>query len=97
MITHIALFRWKDGTTDEQVQWFADGLDEIVPQIDHVKGYRHGRNVGLTGDSWDYAVVADFEDEVGHRAYLDHPLHVDVSVNRGKPIAEASTRAQLRT
>lgn len=95
MITHIALFRWAEGTTSEQVQAFADGLDAMVPKVPTIRGYRHGRDLGVTEGAWDYAVVAEFDSVADYRAYAAHPVHVDVSTTLVRPIIGELARVQL--
>ena len=97
MITHIFMLKLADGATDDQVQHFADGLDELVPQLDMIRGYRHGRDVGIRDDTWDYAVVADFDSVEDYLAYASHPLHIELGVNRSRPIIGESVRVQIET
>ena len=95
MITHIFMLELAEGATDEQVQHFADGLDELVPQLDMIRGYLHGRDLGLVDGTWDYAVVADFDSPEDYLAYASHPLHVELGVNRSRPIIGRSARVQI--
>lgn len=79
MITHVAVFRWKPGTDVADVAAFAAALDEMVPRIAAIRGYRHGPDIDANDGTWDYAVVAEVDDVEALRAYLEHPAHVEVT------------------
>ena len=97
MITHLAMFRWKEGTTPEQVQAFGDALDGLVPELSMVRSFRHGSDVGSAMNHWDYGVVAEFESIDDYRAYSGDPRHLEVAVRLGKPIAAQSSRVQFES
>ncbi|MDQ3681237.1 MAG: Dabb family protein [Actinomycetota bacterium] len=78
MLRHVALFRWHDHATDEQKQVIRDGLSRLPPLIAELRDYRFGDDVGLVDGSWDFAVVADFDDPDGWRAYQEDPEHQQV-------------------
>lgn len=86
MIRHVAVFRWKPDVTTQQVAEVTAALDALAAQVPSVQRYEHGPDLGL-GGSFDYAVVADFDDEDGWRAYMDDPRHDAV---RGELIAPLS-------
>ncbi len=44
----------------------------MVPSI---RSYTHGADLGLGSGTWDYAIVADFDDADGWLAYDVHPAH----------------------
>lgn len=75
MIRHIALFRWRDGTTEAEISALQRGLSElptVIPGIDH---YHFGPDLGIGNDTWDFAVVADLVDEEAFASYRSHPAH----------------------
>jgi hypothetical protein len=74
-VRHVVLFRFGEGTTDEQVQALADGLDEMPKAVGVMLDYRHGRDLGINEASYDYAVVGDFATTDDYLAYRDHPDH----------------------
>ncbi len=97
MITHLAMFRWKEGTAAAQIAAFAGALDDLVPQLDMVRSFRHGSDIGSAINHWDYGVVAEFESLEAYRAYTTDPRHVEIAVTLGKPIAEESSRVQFES
>lgn len=74
-LRHIALFRWQDGVDDAQVaevERLLGALPGVVPEL---RSYTFGRDAGLSEGAFDFAVVADVDDEEGFAAYRDHPDH----------------------
>lgn len=74
-VKHIVLFKFKEGTSAEQVdQIFNDILDlsESVPGVDD---YISGPNVNPEGlnDGYTHAFVMTFTDSAARDAYLAHP------------------------
>src|SRR5688572_27269185 len=96
MIRHVAVFRWSEGTTADQIEAVATGLDEMVPQVPTIRAYSHGPDLVLGDGRWDYAVVADFDDPAGYQAYVDHPAHQVVATQRIAPIRADRAHVQLR-
>lgn len=78
MIRHVAMFRWVQGTTDEQVQEVLVALGQLPAAIPQLRRYRVGPDVGLVDGNWDFAVVADVDDAAAWLAYLRHPAHQEV-------------------
>jgi hypothetical protein len=76
MLHHLAVFRFSAGTTTDQIDAISEGLGSLPSQIDALKGYRFGPDVGIVEGSWDYGVAADFDDETSYATYADHPAHV---------------------
>ncbi len=68
VLTHVALFTWKPGTTEEQVAELAAGLGTLPGLIPEIKGYRFGPDAGLADGNVDYGVVAEFDSADGYRA-----------------------------
>lgn len=74
-IRHIALFRWKDTVTSDQVERVKTVLSKLPGAIPELKSYAFGEDIGLAAGNYDFAVVADLDGEDGFRAYQDHPDH----------------------
>ncbi len=60
VLTHVALFTWKSGTTDEQILELSAGLAALPGLIPEIKRYRFGPDAGLAEGNVDFGVVADF-------------------------------------
>lgn len=95
MIRHVALFRWVDGTTPEQVAAVRAGLDRMPLEVPTIRSYSHGPDLALGPDRWDYAVVGDFDDAQGYLAYVDHPAHQAVAQERIAPIRRERAHVQF--
>lgn len=95
MIRHVAVFRWFDGTTDEQVAAVTEGLRALPAQIETVRGYTVGPDLHLGEGRWDFAVVAEFDDADGYHTYVDHPAHQAVATDLIAPIRAERAHVQL--
>jgi hypothetical protein len=75
VIRHLVMFRWKEGTTADDLAAIAAGLDLMPAAVPSIRGYTHGPSLRVADGEWDYAIVADFDDVAGWKAYDDHPEH----------------------
>jgi hypothetical protein len=91
----VAVFRWKDGVTAQQLAEVSAALDGMAGQVPAIRSYTHGPNVQPAPARWDYAVVADFDDLDGWRTYDEDPLHASVRANVIGPLAADRTNLQL--
>lgn len=96
MIRHVVCFRWNEGTGPEQVAAVEAGLAALPDAIPELRDYRFGSDLGLREGNGDFAVVADFDDEDGWRAYNTHPEHLRVIEERIRPIVAERLAVQLR-
>lgn len=95
MIRHVALFRWREGTTPDQVAAVRAGLDRLPAEVPSLRAYAHGPDLALGEGRWDYAVVADFDDAPGYVEYVDHPAHDAVRRELILPLAADRAAAQI--
>lgn len=75
MFRHVAMFKWADGVDAEHVAAVSAGLDALPPAIEQIKHYRHGPDLGLSDQNFDYVVVGDFNSAGDYAVYRDHPVH----------------------
>jgi hypothetical protein len=75
MLRHVVCVRWAEGTTDEQVARLREMLAALRGAIAELRRYDFGSDAGLAEGNYDYAIVADFDDADGWRAYQRHPDH----------------------
>ncbi|MDA8366210.1 MAG: Dabb family protein [Actinomycetota bacterium] len=97
MFRHVVLMTWGPGTTGDQVSAVLDGLAGLPAAIPGIRAYSFGTDAGLAPDNADLAVVADFDDEDGYRAYAAHPAHVALVTEHIRPILASRTAVQYRT
>ncbi len=95
MFYHVAVFRWRDGTTREQVAEVAKALAKLPEQIPDIRRYEFGPDAGLDQANADFAVVAGFGDADGYLAYRDHPAHRKVIEDYLNPIVASRSRVQF--
>ncbi len=93
----MALFRWKDGTTEEHRQQISAGLAELPSLIPELRDYKFGPDAGLVESSWDFAVVAEFDDVDGWRSYREHPAHQRVVTEHIGPAAAERASVQFES
>ncbi len=72
---HVVMFKWADGVDADHVAAVAAGLDNLAATIEQIKQYRHGPDIGLSDQNFDYVVVGDFDSADDYVAYRDHPVH----------------------
>ncbi len=74
-LRHVACFAWNDDTGPADIRRVEAMLAALPEQIPEIRSYSFGRDVGIREGSLDFAVVADFDDAEGWRAYQQHPGH----------------------
>ncbi len=74
MIRHVAMFRWREGVTDDQKVAARDALAALKQQVPSVVEYTVGFDIRRNPNNWDMVLVADFDDVAGLEAYFAHPV-----------------------
>ena len=74
MLRHVAMFKWRDETTDEQKAAARDALAALKESVPSVVEYTVGHDIGRNPNNWDMVLVADFEDVQGLESYFAHPV-----------------------
>ncbi|MEN8042006.1 MAG: Dabb family protein [Actinomycetota bacterium] len=97
MFHHVVLMRFKDGTSQRQIDAIADGLASLPEQIDVLIRYRFGSDVGITDGAWDFAATAEFAEASHYSEYSDHPAHQAVLRERIAPVLSEVARTQFET
>ena len=72
---HVVMFQFADHVDDEHVEKVRAGLSSLPGQIEQIRSYVHGRDVGISEGNFDYVVVADFDNVNDFITYRDHPQH----------------------
>lgn len=96
MLRHVAVFRWKPGTTDEQIEAIERGLAALPARLPQLRGYSFGRDLGLRDGNADFSVVAEFDNEQDWQAYVVDPEHRRVIEQLIAPVTEQRSATQLR-
>jgi quinol monooxygenase YgiN len=74
MLRHVAMFRWKDGVSDEQKQAARGALAALKQEVPSVVEYTVGFDIRRNPNNWDMVLVADFHDVAGLESYFAHPI-----------------------
>ena len=80
-VLHMAVFKWVDGVTEDQVDALCADLATMPLRIEGVRSYRFGRDLGLREGNFDFGVVAELDAPADVGRYLDHPLHRELVAN----------------
>lgn len=73
---HVVMFEYADHVPDDYTERLRNALSAMPSQIEQIRSYVHGSDVGVTEGNWDYVVVADFDNVQDFITYRDHPAHV---------------------
>lgn len=96
MIRHCVLFQFAPGTTEEQVDAYERDLVEYVASLDGVISYRIGRDAGINPNTYDFSIVAEFEDTAAFRRYFDGDRHLEIQRATASMIAgKASSQSRF--
>lgn len=95
MVTHIVIFSWFPGVTDEQVAALGGALDDLAAQQRDIVAIRHGRDLACREGNGDYALVATFADKAGWAAYQVDPAHKDLVRDYVTPIQASRLTIQF--
>jgi len=74
VLRHVAMFRWKEGVSDEQKVAARDALANLKTAVPSVVEYTVGFDIRRNPNNWDMVLVADFEDVAALEAYFAHPV-----------------------
>ncbi|MEZ4863112.1 MAG: Dabb family protein [Caldilineaceae bacterium] len=76
-LRHVVLFRFKAGTTPEQVQQIEDAFRALPGKIDAIQDFEWGTDVSVEGkaDGFTHCFFVTFQSAAGRDAYLPHPDH----------------------
>jgi hypothetical protein len=76
-VKHIALVKFKEGTSEEQIDEIFDTILDITETIPGIEDYVSGPNSSPEGlnQGYTHAYVMTFTDVAARDAYLPHPEH----------------------
>jgi len=95
VIRHTVVFRFAEGTPAERVQAIREALMGLPGRVPEVRSFSCGGDLGLREGDADFAIVAEFDDEDGWRAYQDDPEHQRIIRELIAPVTEQRLAAQI--
>jgi hypothetical protein len=95
VLTHIVLITAAPDTTEEQVEAIVAGLRSLPAEIDEIRTYEVGRDLGLAEGNATVAIQATFTSPDDLEAYVVHPAHQKVVTELIRPVAASISRAQV--
>jgi hypothetical protein len=90
------MFRWKPGTGDAQLAALLRALAALPGQVPEIRRYVYGADARLAEGNFDFAIVADFDDEAAWRRYVAHPAHQKLIAEQIRPILAERAAVQYR-
>jgi hypothetical protein len=80
--------------TEEQIETAIEGLASMPEAMSFIRRYEFGRDLRILEESFDFALVADFDSESDYRRYAENPDHQAVIADRIRPILDQMARVQ---
>lgn len=76
-VKHIALLKFKQGTTQEQIDELFEALLDVSENVEGIDDYVSGPNASPENlnQGYTHAFVMTFHDTAARDAYLTHPEH----------------------
>jgi hypothetical protein len=78
MLKHVVFLKFNEGVTDVEIIALQNALGGLPALIPEIKGFQFGRDIVHSKRSYDFALVADFENLDAMKRYQVHPTHVPV-------------------
>jgi Stress responsive A/B Barrel Domain len=77
VLRHVVLFKFKDGTTPEQVKQVEDAFRALPSKISLIRGFEWGTNVSPENlnQGYTHCFFLTFASDKDRDAYLVHPAH----------------------
>jgi hypothetical protein len=97
MFHHVALFRWQPGTTAEETDRIAPALRALAGTLEGLRSYECGPGLGLAPTSYDFGVLATFDDKAGWDAYMADAEHDRIRAELITPIVAERAGIQFES
>jgi hypothetical protein len=75
MVVHIALFQWKAGTSDQDIEASLHAVRALKQKVPGLVDVRCGTNFSPWAEGYTHAVIVLAEDRAALDAYRKHPDH----------------------
>ena len=76
MIRQITLIKFKEGVDQLSYDTMESGLSSLIAVVPGLLRFEYGPDLNLEDDTFDYALVIDFESEQAWHSYRNHPDHI---------------------
>ncbi len=86
VLRHVVLFKFKEGTTPEQIRKFKRAFRTLPRKIDAIQDFEWGTDVGTQNLSqgFSYCFVVTFLNEAECDKYIEHPAHKEFAATLGQ-------------
>src|SRR5688572_25021659 len=76
-VKHIALVKFKEGTSEQQIEKMFDEILDITETIPGIEDYVSGTNTSPEGlnQGYTHGLIMTFTDAAARAGYLTHPEH----------------------
>ena len=88
MVEHLVILKFREGTTQEQIEDFLVGVKGLRDKFDGVVDLSVGENFTNRSQGFTHGVCVRFHDQAALEHYLSHPAHIDVVDTYIKPILD---------
>lgn len=78
MFVHTVQFKWKPETTPADLHDIRAALAGLPAAIPQIRSYIFGSDAGVSTGNFDFAIVAQFDNQADWKIYNDHPVHDNV-------------------
>jgi len=85
---------WKPGTSDDQKQAVREGLAALPAAIPEIRSYRFGDDVAIVEGNYEFAIVADFDNQADFQSYAANDVHRKLIDERIRPILQDRAAVQ---
>jgi hypothetical protein len=77
VLRHVVLFKFKDGTTDEQVRQIENAFCALPGKVDAIYDFEWGTDVSVESleQGFTHCFLVTFRSEADRAKYLPHPAH----------------------
>jgi len=78
MLKHIVIMKFKTGVDNHQIEDVKKALGSLPGKIPAIRHFEFGADVLKSERSYDFALVAAFDDIAALKTYQTHPDHIPV-------------------
>lgn len=91
---HTLMMKFNEEADANQIRSLLEALERMPAEMDFIRRYEPGLDLGLGEANFDMALVADFDSEDDWRAYNSHPAHRALVQEHLRPILAKAVRVQ---